>query len=160
MVDDDNVFHIKKEMMTRGIGGSRLHLDITDRFGKPQKDRLIRNINDLKNFGIRIDLDDFGRGDAPVALLSSINADELKIDQETIRRFRADQDAMTMVKSIISIAKSLGIKVIAEGVERQEDAEVLKELGCDYAQGFYFMRPTSLDEAMAFDRTESTQIAE
>ena len=126
--------------------------DMHDRFKDNQTQKIVRNISALRDFGVKIDLDDFGTGDSVLSTISRLHVDELKIDRKTVNTFRFDDEAMTLVKTVVSIAKSLNLKVIAEGVEKVEELDGLRALGCDYAQGYYFMKPSNLEEAMGFSQ--------
>ncbi len=157
LVSDNHIRSIKKTILDKHISGNRLHIDINDRYGESQVKRMARNVSDLRDFGVRIELDDFGNRTADLGTISRIGVDELKIDRETVHNVRFSSEATTMVRSIVSVAKSFGMKVTAEGVEKEEEMKAVKDLGCDYAQGYYFMRPGSLEDAMAYGELKKTE---
>lgn len=157
LVSDHHIRSIKKTILDKQIAGNRLHIDINDRYGESQVKRMARNVSDLRDFGVRIELDDFGNRTADLGTISRIGVDELKIDRETVRKICISPEATTMVRSIVSVAKSFGMKVTAEGVEKEEEMKALKDLGCDYAQGYYFMQPGSLEDAMAYGKVGNTE---
>jgi EAL domain-containing protein (putative c-di-GMP-specific phosphodiesterase class I) len=102
--------------------------------------RAAGSISRLKSLGLMIYIDDFGTGYSSLSYLRTLDVDALKIDQSFIRDMPDDADAVAVVRSIIALAQSLGLLVIAEGVETEGQLAVLRELGCDSAQGYLFGR--------------------
>ncbi len=115
-------------------------------------EEVTRNISELRDFGVHVNLDDFGTGASSLVALNEMNVHEIKIDSSYIAKIRFNKKALQMVKSIISLAKSMDIEVTAEGVEKQEELDMLKELGCDNAQGYLFAKPLPFDEALELRR--------
>ena len=107
-------------------------------------------LNDLRRKKVLVSLDDFGTGYSSMGILRSLPIDELKIDKSFINEIAEDLHAKQIVYSIIIIAKSLGLKVVAEGVEKMEQKEVLDELGCDIYQGYLFAKPLGKEELLKF----------
>ncbi|WP_442920252.1 bifunctional diguanylate cyclase/phosphodiesterase [Mesorhizobium sp. WSM4935] len=108
------------------------------------------NIEQIKELGIDIEIDDFGTGHASVVSLLKLQPRRLKIDRQLITPITASRAQRRLVSSIIEIGKSLGIEVVAEGVETMEHARILRELGCDILQGFAFGRPMDSEAFRAF----------
>lgn len=105
----------------------------------------MRNIlQKLHDEGIRIALDDFGTGYSSLSILRDLPIDELKIDKSFVDTILADETSLMMVKNIISIGRLYGMTILAEGVETIEQAEMLKECGCDRFQGYLFSRPITI----------------
>jgi EAL domain-containing protein (putative c-di-GMP-specific phosphodiesterase class I) len=102
----------------------------------------------LRALGIGIAIDDFGTGYSSLAYLAKLPVHTVKIDRAFIFRMLDDEDAMTLVQTIISLARSLKLTVVAEGVETEEQADVLELLRCDQMQGYFVSKPLS-GEAMA-----------
>lgn len=100
-------------------------------------------LSELREHGFRIYLDDFGTGYSTLEYLASLNIDALKIDRSFVSRLGEDDTYGLLVTTMLSMAKALGLIVIAEGVETRQQAELLREAGCELAQGFYFARPRS-----------------
>ena len=100
----------------------------------------------MREFGIRLSIDDYGTGQSTLSYLKTLPVDELKIDKMFVMRLRQNWEDQVMVQSTIDLAHRLGLTVVAEGVEDWETAKILKELGRDYAQGFVVGRGMSLDE--------------
>jgi EAL domain-containing protein (putative c-di-GMP-specific phosphodiesterase class I)/GGDEF domain-containing protein len=104
----------------------------------------------IREFGAKVSLDDFGTGYSSLAYLKKIPADELKIDRSFVMNMLADEGDFKIVKHAISIAKSFGLTVVAEGVESRETLEALRSLGCDFAQGYYISKPLPPDAFLAW----------
>ena len=104
-------------------------------------DRVAWNIDAIKEMGIGIDVDDFGTGHTSFVSLLKLSPGRFKIDRQLIEPIARSVEQKRLVSSIIDIGRTLGIKVVAEGVETKEQANVLRELGCDYLQGFAFAKP-------------------
>lgn len=110
----------------------------------------------LQKNGVRIALDNFGTGHASLTQLRQLPFDMLKIDRSFVRAMSTDKEAAIMVRAIISMAKSLSLTVVAEGVETAEQARALAGLGCDMAQGYYFGRAAAVAEARRRAATAKT----
>jgi EAL domain-containing protein (putative c-di-GMP-specific phosphodiesterase class I) len=95
----------------------------------------------LRAIGVKISIDDFGTGQSSLAYLTTLPNDELKVDKSFIQAMSTDPNAETVVRAIVDLARSLQLAVVAEGVETNEDAEVLRKIGCATAQGYLFSRP-------------------
>ena len=106
----------------------------------------ISKMRELKLLGIKFSMDDFGTGYSSLAYLSRLPFDQLKIDQSFMRDVTIDQHNAAIVQTIISMAQSLGMEVIAEGVETEEQREFLELRGCKAYQGYLFARPLPVDE--------------
>lgn len=106
----------------------------------------VNNIESLKNFGISIAIDDFGTGYASLQYLQQFSFDKLKIDRCFITGVDTNKANRTIVDAILRIAHKLNLRVVAEGVETEEELQTLKQYGCDYIQGYYFSRPLPASE--------------
>ena len=115
-----------------------------------QDDAVIWNVNQIKEFGIDIEIDDFGTGYASVVSLLKIKPRRLKIDRQLIVPITSSEKQRQVVQSIIQIGRSLGIEVVAEGVETMKHARILKDLGCDLLQGYALSRPMDAAKLTAF----------
>ncbi|WP_306030202.1 EAL domain-containing protein [Stappia sp. MMSF_3263] len=127
-----------------GLPAERLEVEVTETviFGR-FAERIALTLRELRRLGTRIALDDFGTGYASLAHLKRIQVDRLKIDQSFVRDVETDPDDAVIVRTVISLAKSLGMDVVAEGIETLEQLAFLQENGCDLAQGYLFGRPTT-----------------
>ena len=118
-----------------------------------ESDELVTwNIDQIKELGIDIEIDDFGTGYASIVSLLKLKPRRLKIDRQLVFPMVSSPAQRQLVESIIDIGNSLGIEVIAEGVETMEHARMLKELGCDVLQGYAFAGPMSAEEFKTFVR--------
>lgn len=125
---------------------SWLELEITESSLLENPKQAIELLQKLKNKGFSISIDDFGTGYSSLSYLKNLPIDKLKIDQSFIKNIISDSKNQTIVKTIISLAKGLNMKVIAEGVEDKQDLDFLKESNIDYIQGFYYSQPLPFDE--------------
>lgn len=102
----------------------------------------------LKNLGLTLAIDDFGTGYSSLSYLHSFQIDTLKIDRSFVNTMLTDKESNKIVKSIVGLARSLKMDIIAEGVERPEEVAELEELGCSLAQGYLFARPAPAEQVM------------
>ena len=123
-----------------------LYLEITESACTENVDIIIDKVNALREAGFMIEIDDFGTGYSSLSMINKIPLDALKIDMIFIRNAFRSQNDNQLIKIIIDIASYLKVPTIAEGVENKEQVEVLKELGCDLVQGYYFSKPVPEDE--------------
>jgi len=109
----------------------------------------------LKELGVRLSIDDFGTGYSSLSRLQGLPLDTLKIDRSFIADMHDDADKREIVRVIVMLGQQLGMKVVAEGTETAEQVKYLKDLGCDYAQGYFFSKPV---DAQAFEELLSRQM--
>lgn len=121
-----------------------LSLEVTESAMMPDPECAIKVMTQLKTLGIKIALDDFGTGYSSLSYLHRFPLDSLKIDRSFVTRMMEDDE---IVRTIIVLGRNLGLKIIAEGVETIEQAVRLRELGCEYAQGFFFSTPINAEQA-------------
>ena len=128
------------------ITADLIEIEITEGVLIDDHERPLAHMRDLRNLGIKIAIDDFGTGYSSLSYLKRFPIDTLKIDQSFISELRDGTEDAAISTAIIALAHSLGLEVIAEGVETKEQLEILLALGCDAAQGFYFGRPAPAAE--------------
>ncbi len=116
-----------------------------------EKDAL-RIIQKIKDLDIKIAIDDFGTGYSSFSYLENLPLDIIKIDISFTRRMLDEPKALAIVQTIIDLAKKLGIKTVAEGVENEEQFRILRLLMCDYMQGFYLSEPVPIESFMAHEK--------
>src|SRR5205085_3598317 len=109
-------------------------------------DESIGKLRELREMGLRMALDVFGTGYSSLAYLSRLPVDTLKIDRSFVRGMTEHADQTSIVSAIISLAQALRLKTVAEGVETEQQAQLLRLLRCDQAQGFLFSRPLPADQ--------------
>ncbi|WP_428421790.1 EAL domain-containing protein [Methylibium sp.] len=123
-----------------------LELELTESSLMSDSEAAVQALRDMKARGIRLSVDDFGTGYSSLAYLKRFPLDALKIDREFIRDVTTDADGATIALAIINLARSLKLKVVAEGVETEEQLNFLRAHGCDEMQGYYFSRPLPVEE--------------
>ena len=136
---------IKSIIESYNIKPSQMILELTEAVIIEDLSNLVDKLNELKEYGVRISLDDFGTGYSSLAYLKDLPIDQLKIDKLFIQDLTSDRDSLAIVKTIINLAESMQIDLIAEGIETKEQFKVLKQLGCQSFQGFYFSKPAPAD---------------
>ena len=154
--DLKNIF--KEILETYGLDADDLILEITESAYTSDSDQVISTARELRGFdlGFRIEMDDFGTGYSSLGMLSHLPIDVLKLDMSFIRSAFGETRDMRMIELIIDIADYLHVPVVAEGVETEEQYMVLKAMGCDYVQGYYFSKPVPHEDFDHFlaERTE------
>jgi diguanylate cyclase (GGDEF)-like protein/PAS domain S-box-containing protein len=129
-----------------GLEASSLTLDVTETIYVRALAGNTATLDRLKDLGVRISIDDFGMGYSSLAYLKRLPADSLKIDRSFVRGLGEDVEDTAIVHTIVELAHTLGLEVIAEGVESKGQATLLREIGCDFAQGYHFARPLPPEE--------------
>jgi len=140
---------VRNAFRTHGISPTCFELEITETTLMEDTDRTIRILDALYGMGLHLAIDDFGTGYSSLSALQQFPISTLKIDQSFVRDVSIDRDNAAIVKTIIQMAHSLGLEVVAEGVESQEQLAFLKTQRCDYAQGHLFGDPMTSDEFCA-----------
>ncbi|HEV8647520.1 MAG TPA: EAL domain-containing protein [Burkholderiales bacterium] len=141
MADKGLVDFIVDSMTRTGLTAESLELEITESAVMSNQDHAEKMLNQLKAIGFHLTMDDFGTGYSSLAYLKRFPFDSVKIDQSFVRGIPANRDDCAIVEAIIAMAHSLELKVVAEGVETQEQSEFLRKLGCDQIQGYVFSKP-------------------
>ncbi len=126
--------------------GGGIDLEITESLLMTEADESIRKLRELREMGMQLALDDFGTGYSSLAYLSKLPVDSLKIDRGFVRGMTEKADDTSIVSAIISLAQALRLKVIAEGVETEQQAQLLRLLRCDQAQGYLFSPPVPAEK--------------
>jgi len=148
---DEGLFDFISKTMTEGqVDPAQIHLEITESLLMEAPEAAKAALEKCRGFGIDVSIDDFGTGYSSLSYLHYFPIDTLKIDQSFIRAMTKHNASLVLVKSIITLARNLGMKVIAEGVETQEEARIVRDLGCEWIQGFFFAKPMALEDAEKF----------
>jgi diguanylate cyclase len=132
-----------------GLAAERLELEITETALFEDVGRALDNLRRLKLAGVRIAMDDFGTGFSSLATLQSFPFDKLKIDKSFVQAIHDDERSTAIVRAVLGLGHSLGMPVVAEGVETDEQLRFLRAEGCAEVQGFGVGRPAPLEAAMA-----------
>ena len=133
-----------------GLSAEEMMLEVTESAYSENTPRLIQVVENLRKKGFRIEIDDFGAGYSSLNMITSIPVDILKIDMSFIRNMEKDERNLKLVKLIIDIAKFLNVPSVAEGVETESQLEILKKMGCEIIQGFYFSKPVPPKDFASF----------
>jgi diguanylate cyclase (GGDEF)-like protein len=127
------------------LDSSRLQLEISEAVLMRDDPKMLDRLEALKKIGVRLAIDDFGTGYASLSYLKRLPVDCLKIDRSLIKGVGFDNEDTAIIRAVVTLARSLGITVTAEGVETTEQLSQLRALGCEQGQGYYFARPVSAD---------------
>jgi len=141
---------VTKAIDASGIEPSMLELELTESILIRDTDNVLATVKRLKLMGVKLSIDDFGTGYSSLSYLKRFEVDKLKIDQSFIRDLATDPEDAAIVRAIVQMAHSLGLRTIAEGVETQPLLDHLRLNGCDEAQGYFYARPMPADEFRAF----------
>jgi EAL domain-containing protein (putative c-di-GMP-specific phosphodiesterase class I) len=132
-----------------GLDPQHLFLEVTESTAMSDVQATTAALKELQGLGVRAIIDDFGTGYSSLSYLERFPVEYVKIDRSFVGGLGKEPGAAVLASGVISLAHALGLKVIAEGVETEEQFERLREMGCDLAQGFYFAKPLSGEEASA-----------
>jgi len=144
----DFISNIKSIIEKVGISPRQIELEITERYIMDFNESNMSLLDELKDIGFKMSIDDFGTGYSSMSYLNKLPIDTIKIDKAFIDGIPNDNSNTQISKTIINLAKSLGYKTVAEGIEEEEQSVVLKELGCDLAQGYLYSKPKSYTEIL------------
>jgi EAL domain-containing protein (putative c-di-GMP-specific phosphodiesterase class I) len=137
----DLAAQIGQLLQDSGMHPRCVDLEITETIAMADAEKSAGMLSGLKSLGVGLDIDDFGTGYSSLSRLQSFRVDTLKIDRVFVSRMDTDHETHEIVRVIIMLAHSLGLKVVAEGVETQTQLDLLKSLGCERAQGYLFSKP-------------------
>ena len=149
MMKSDFLDEIRGILRDSGIPANQLEIEITESIMIDSVDKAFKCIDELKSMGIQIAIDDFGTGYSSLSYLNRFPADLLKIDKCFIDAMNTSDSSRQYVAAIISMGHIMGFDVISEGVETPDQFETLKEIGCDFVQGYIWGKPLSPEEAAA-----------
>ena len=123
------------------IDPSLIQVEITESLAMETSTKILEYISAMNELGVRVAIDDFGTGYSSFSYLRQYNIDAIKIDRSFVSGLPHDDDNVAIVRAIISLGRNLGLRVVAEGIETQEQLSMLREGGCDVGQGFLLGRP-------------------
>ncbi len=132
---------IKRALDTWDIDGSRLTLELTEHLIVSNEASALRFMRELRAMGTELALDDFGTGYSSLAYLSRFPVNELKIDQSFVRSLGSGSEDLRVVSAMLDLARTFGLRPVAEGVENETVASALRDLDCEFAQGYHFAKP-------------------
>jgi diguanylate cyclase (GGDEF)-like protein/PAS domain S-box-containing protein len=131
---------VVQALASSGLAPQRLELEITEALLMERSEKILSVLNGVRALGVGLSMDDFGTGYSSLSYLRAFPFTKIKIDQSFIRELRESADAQAIVRAILGLGESLGLTVLAEGVEHADDVAYLKHMGCQEAQGFHFGR--------------------
>lgn len=143
---DDFISLIKDTFDRYDTSLGKLRIEITENLFSKSENKIFKKVDELKNLGIKLSIDDFATDYISLPYLKKLSIDEIKIDKLFIENILHDEDNQAVILAILEIAKKFNFKIIVEGVETKEVFEKLQKMGFDNFQGYYISRPKSLDE--------------
>lgn len=146
----DVVEFIASAIYDTGIKPSNIEIELTESMFMVNPEKSLLMLSVLVSMGVKVAIDDFGMGYSSFNRLRQLKWDYIKIDQSFVKKIDLDQQNYAIVEAIITMAKNLNIKIIAEGVETIQELEILRKLNCDIIQGFYTSKPLSITEFIDF----------
>ncbi len=148
LLQEDLLSSIRLTLQQTAMNPRHLQLEIRETVAMADAENAAQVLSQLKGLGVRLSIDDFGTGYSSLSRLQGLPLDTLKIDRSFISDMHDDPDKREIVRIIVMLGQQLGMKVVAEGTETAEQVKYLKELGCDFAQGYFFSKPV---DARAFE---------
>ncbi len=142
-----------------GIDPRCVDLEITETIAMADAERSGVVLSELKALGVRLDIDDFGTGYSSLSRLQRFPVDTLKIDRAFVSRMDSDHDTHEIVRIIVMLAHNLGLKVVGEGIETQTQLDLLRDIGCELGQGYFFSKPAdreTIEKLLGTNRAAST----
>lgn len=141
---------VQEALQASGVAPAQIELEITEGAVMDDADAAIAEMVALRALGLQLAIDDFGTGHASLAYLKRFPINRLKIDRSFVHELAVHRENAAIVRAVVQLGHSLGLSVVAEGVEELQEERFLREWGCDLMQGYLFARPMSADEAGAF----------
>ena len=141
---------LEELVLLSGVDAGTITIEITERSTMADPERALAVLQQLKAMGFRLAIDDFGTGYSSLSYLHRFPIDILKIDRSFVANLGVSSDGEKIIVAILALADSLGITVVAEGVETQQQASILRQLGCEFAQGYLFGKPLPQKEIRRF----------
>jgi diguanylate cyclase (GGDEF)-like protein len=146
-LEDPDLYTLVADCLrSAGLPARSLCLEVTESTLGEDEYIAVEVLERLRSLGVRISIDDFGTGYSSLGRLRTLPVDELKVDRSFITELTTNREGRSIVEGIVALGHTLGMRIVAEGVETREQSELLAAMGCDYAQGYYFGRPTATGE--------------
>lgn len=147
LIEDDTFITKLNDIINNyNIDTRFLEIEVTERVMLKDTNKIISVIKEIKDLGIKVSLDDFGFGYSSLTILKNLPIDTIKLDKLFLDKKDISEKGKIVIESIINMANRLGLEVVAEGVEYFEQAQVLKNLGCEIVQGYLYGRPTNISD--------------
>jgi len=146
-LEKGNLYNDLKKLLEKySFDPKNLNIEVTEEGIMKNPKKSIEILNKIRDLGIKINIDDFGTGYSSLTYLKKLPISKLKIDRNFIKDIPEDKDDMVITKTIISLAKNLNLKLIAEGVETEKQQEFIFQNGCEYIQGYLYSKPLPIDK--------------
>jgi EAL domain-containing protein (putative c-di-GMP-specific phosphodiesterase class I) len=158
LLDDDDVADVRTALRDSGFPAEQLTLEVTEGVLVRDIERAVSQLEALRALGVRIAIDDFGTGFSGLSYLRNLPADIIKIDRSFVSDLPAGRSASTLISSILELARTLGLEVVAEGVETEDQRRALVEMQCVTAQGYHYSKPVPADYLL-FSQSDSLSAA-
>lgn len=146
--DETVVARVIKALGKANFDPKQIKLEITESALVNDAEQATRILSKLKKTGVQIALDDFGTGYSSLGYLHKFQIDTLKIDRSFVTELNESEKALDIIKAVVGLAHTFNLDIVAEGIEQPNEIEVLKNLGCQYGQGYYFGKPIFYEEAL------------
>ncbi len=156
---DDVAAHASALLVRHGLRPRDLTLEVTERVMLDDNSRPREQLQKLNAMGVGVSVDDFGTGYSSLSYLKRLPVTEIKLDKSFVRDLELDPDDRALASAVIGIGRSLGMKVVAEGVETDGQRELLRQMGCDEAQGYFFARPQAASDLVNWINARRAQPA-
>ena len=154
LLSDGFVAFVEGAITQSSLRSRQVQIEITETEIIENEEVAVTICRQLRDLGVSITLDDFGTGFSSLSYLSTLPVNALKIDRSFVQHCDGDSN-LKILKSIIGLARSLGLNLVVEGVEQESQLNVVRDLGCRHVQGFYFSRPISPDDCAVLNRQET-----
>jgi EAL domain-containing protein (putative c-di-GMP-specific phosphodiesterase class I) len=132
---------IEQALELSGLPQERLHIEITESLFIAETAAIIEQLNAIRSHGIKIALDDFGTGYSSLSYIHQFPLDKIKIDRAFVKDLPYSADSLAVINAVTALARGFDMQIIAEGMETEEQAEILRLAGCHIGQGYYFGKP-------------------
>nr|WP_319486533.1 EAL domain-containing protein [uncultured Cohaesibacter sp.] len=155
---------IEQALQSSGLPRHRLHIEITESLFIAETAAIIEQLNAIRSHGIKIALDDFGTGYSSLSYIHQFPLDKIKIDRAFVKDLPYSTDSLAVINAVTALARGFDMQIIAEGMETEEQAEILRLAGCHIGQGYYFGRPVTCGEfasalkKLSMDVDETTEL--
>ncbi len=156
-IDGDLLKTIDSALVSTGLSASCLDLEITESLIMQNPEDATKVLQHFRDLGAQVSIDDFGTGYSSLGYLKHLPIDTLKIDRSFVKDIPADADDMAITQAVISLAHNMQVTVVAEGVETEAQWDFLKHYGCDQIQGYFYSKPLTNDDFVAFLSAETTR---
>ncbi len=140
---------IRELLQRHGVAGDRLEIEVTESVLGGDIDSVRRQLLELRELGVLIAMDDFGTGYSSLSQLRTLPIDVMKIDRAFVKDLEFDPNAVAIARTIVTLARALGLHIVAEGIETRAQAQLLSDMGCDQFQGFLYSKPVPAQECAA-----------